>query len=143
MNKIDSFMGEYRWLSNFHLCSILYNGLVYPSSENAYQAAKCKNEDDKLLFVGISPRDARKLGQQIEMRSDWDIIKLSVMRAITDIKFNDHFDLKQLLLNTRDKELIEGNNWNDTYWGICKGIGNNHLGKILMAKRQELSLFEK
>jgi hypothetical protein len=49
--------------------------------------------------------------------------------------------LKQLLLATGDKELIEGNTWGDTFWGVCNGIGQNHLGKILMAKRTELKLF--
>jgi ribA/ribD-fused uncharacterized protein len=151
MNKIESFIGEYRWLSNFHLCPIAYNGFIYPSTENAYQAAKCLNENDIEQFVKryddenkqwvwVSPREAKKLGGQIKMRPDWDDIKLIVMRQITDIKF-EHYELKQLLLATGDKELIEGNAWGDTFWGVCNGIGQNHLGKILMAKRTELKLF--
>ncbi|MFA6199019.1 MAG: NADAR family protein [Bacteroidales bacterium] len=144
-------MGEYRWLSNFHLCSICYYGLVFPSTENAYQAAKVIDDNDREQFINryddelkqwitVSPRDAKKLGGKIQMRLDWDDIKLIVMRQITDIKF-EHYELKQLLLATGDKELIEGNTWGDTFWGVCNGIGQNHLGKILMAKRTELKLF--
>ena len=41
---------------------------------------------------------------------------------------------------TGDAELVEGNTWNDTYWGVCNGVGHNHLGKILMQVRQELQV---
>jgi predicted NAD-dependent protein-ADP-ribosyltransferase YbiA (DUF1768 family) len=38
---------------------------------------------------------------------------------------------------TKEKLLIEGNYWKDTFWGICDGIGKNYLGKILMEVREE------
>jgi len=47
-------------------------------------------------------------------------------------------DLKQMLLDTGDQELVEGNTWNDTFWGVCRGEGQNNLGKILMKVRMEL-----
>ena len=46
--------------------------------------------------------------------------------------------LKEMLLATGNEELIEGNLWNDTYWGVCNGKGQNKLGKILMRVREEL-----
>jgi hypothetical protein len=33
---IKGFLGEYSFLSNFYLCPVYYEGLVYPSSENAF-----------------------------------------------------------------------------------------------------------
>ena len=44
-------------------------------------------------------------------------------------------ELRTKLLETDDAELIEGNTWGDTYWGTCSGIGQNHLGKLLMKTR--------
>ena len=43
--------------------------------------------------------------------------------------------LEPLLLATGDAELIEGNNWGDTYWGKCNGQGLNRLGILLMQIR--------
>jgi ribA/ribD-fused uncharacterized protein len=135
---IKKFMGEYRWLSNFHLIDIEYQGLVFPSTENAYQAAKVP-QDSRKTFLDISPSQARKLGQIVNMRKDWDEVKLSVMHELQIIKFKD-LDLRQKLLDTRPKILIEGNRWGDKFWGVDlkTGIGANHLGRILMEVRNAL-----
>ena len=53
-------------------------------------------------------------------------------------KFASNPVLKNLLLDTNNEELVEGNTWNDTYWGACNGRGQNHLGKILMKVRSLL-----
>ncbi len=53
-------------------------------------------------------------------------------------KFTRHFDLREKLLATGDRKLVEGNTWGDTFWGVCRGNGKNHLGKILMKIRAEL-----
>ena len=37
---INDFRGEYRWLSNFHLVDVEWQGHIFPSTEHAYQAAK-------------------------------------------------------------------------------------------------------
>lgn len=42
------------------------------------------------------------------------------------------------LLATRDRMLIEGNDWGDTFWGMVDGEGENNLGKILMRVREEI-----
>ena len=40
MNKvIDSFSGEYDFLSNFYNCPVEYEGITYLNSEAAFQAA--------------------------------------------------------------------------------------------------------
>ena len=60
------------------------------------------------------------------------------MYEIVKYKFSKNMEMRDLLLNTFDAELEEGNTWNDTYWGICGGRGSNVLGLILMRVRAEL-----
>lgn len=76
------------------------------------------------------------------MRADWDDARnyrLVVMEQLLREKFSDkNPELKQKLIDTYDAELIEGNTWNDTFWGVCGGIGKNHLGKLLMKIRRDL-----
>ena len=134
---IDRFMEDYRWLSNFHLVNIKYEGIVYPSSEHAYQAAKSLDKDVRLSFLNLTCGQAKRLGGKIELRTDWEDIKYQVMLDILRIKFSNPFLVVQLL-DTGDAELIEGNTWGDVYWGVCKGVGQNNLGKILMIIREEI-----
>jgi predicted NAD-dependent protein-ADP-ribosyltransferase YbiA (DUF1768 family) len=54
-------------------------------------------------------------------------------------KFSRNPELRVKLLNTGDLQLVEGNYWGDTFWGVCNGKGENHLGKILMRVRKELA----
>ena len=61
------------------------------------------------------------------------------MYEIVKDKFSRNPELRVKLLNTGDIELIEGNYWGDTFWGVCNGKGENHLGKILMRVRKELA----
>ena len=51
-------------------------------------------------------------------------------------------EFKEKLLATGEMHLEEGNNWNDTFWGVDlkTGKGENHLGKLLMKIRKELNL---
>lgn len=135
---IDDFRFKYRWLSNFHLVSIDYEGIVYPSTEHAYQAAKTLDVELRKKIAALEkPVQAKKLGAKIPLRDDWESIKLGVMETVLRKKFQDP-ELKQKLLDTGNEELIEGNWWGDTFWGICKGVGENHLGKLLMKIRSEL-----
>ena len=84
-----------------------------------------------------NPARVKQFGKIVKVRRDWDDVKLDVMLWGVREKFK-HTDLKDLLLSTGDEELVEGNTWNDTYWGICRGEGQNNLGKILMKVRMEL-----
>jgi len=147
MNIIDKFEGEYRFLSNFWMSPLEYNGRTFHSVEQAYQFEKC---DDLVYQNAIvkaeKPWKAKKIGKKksmeelgVEIREDWEEIKLDVMRKLVTIKFKNP-ELRQKLINTGNAELIEGNWWNDKWWGVCNGIGENHLGKILMEVREEIML---
>lgn len=139
--KIDSFSGKYRWLSNFHECEVVLDGVVYPSTEAAYQAAKTLDlKQREEIRLAAKPGDAKKLGRKVTMRPDWETAKVGVMEDLCRQKFTKYSDLKDKLLETGDDELIEGNHWNDRFWGVCKGVGLNHLGKILMKIRADLKL---
>ncbi len=136
---IKGFAGEYRWLSNFYdESAIRYNGIMYFSSEAAYQAAKSNDPKIWEKFAGYSASIAKKEGQLIEKRKDWDEVKQEIMYEILCDKFTRNIALQQMLLNTGYRYLEETNWWNDQYWGVYKGEGQNHLGKILMQIRGEL-----
>lgn len=135
---IDSFTGEYRFLSNFFPAKITYQGDVYSSVEHAYQASKT---DDFSVRAKIREAKtcgiAKHLGRYVKLRMDWETIKLSVMHELVLQKFQDKV-LRAELLATGERLLIEGNWWNDRFWGVCRGQGENHLGKILMKVRAQL-----
>ena len=132
---IDKFDGEYRFLSNFYPSVMKYKDIIYMSAEGAYQAQKCEDEIAKELFMFLSAAEAKRLGRNVKMREDWDIVKDDIMKEIVFEKFSQHPFLKEKLIATRDQELVEGNDWNDYYWGVCKGKGRNKLGEILMEVR--------
>lgn len=133
---IDSFKGNYRFLSNFYPSKVNFDGIEFPSVENAYQAAKNFDRERRLLFVNLTASQAKKEGKRIIIRPDWDEVKIAIMTNLVEEKFTKNLDLLQKLLETEDAELVEGNSWGDVFWGVCKGKGQNHLGKILMQVRE-------
>lgn len=139
---ILSFAGPTRFLSNFWPAPVLYEGVIYPCAENAYQAAKCKNPDERVLFVDIPPAEAKRLGSEVQLRDDWDAVKDGIMKIIVKDKFSRTQELSERLLATGEVRLSEGNRWGDTYWGVdlTTGEGENRLGEILMEVREEIRL---
>lgn len=135
---IDSFRGDYDFLSNFYSCPVEYDGLTYQNTEAAFQAAKCVDRNEREKFVSLSPGQAKKLGRKVDLREDWETVKIDVMRDVLKSKFSLNFELREKLIATNDVELIEGNHWNDRFWGVCRGKGQNHLGKLLMELREIL-----
>jgi len=134
---IAELTGEYRFLSNFWSCFISFEGVTYPSVENAYQAAKCFNTQDREKFFYCKASEAKRLGRVVRIRTDWETKKIEVMRDLVMQKFRDP-RLKGLLLATGSQVIEEGNWWGDTFWGTVNGVGLNMLGKILMFVRDDL-----
>lgn len=137
---IDSFeLPATRFLSNFFMCDVTRNHITYLSVEHAYQAAKATNDkDEAFVRYSGSPGQAKKRGRIITPRADWQDVKLSIMRELIIQKFTRHKHLGYDLLRTAPHELIEGNTWGDTYWGVCRGQGLNHLGNLLMTTRDTM-----
>ena len=137
---IKEFKNQYFFLSNFYEYPIYYNKLVFCNAEAAFQAQKVINEKDQYKFINLNASQARKLGKTVQLRKDWKEIKDNVMYEIVKRKFLTNKELQQKLLETKEEELVEGNWWHDTYWGVDSktGIGQNKLGKILMKVREEV-----
>lgn len=134
--EIDIFKGSYYFLSNYYESPLIYDGISYPTVEHAFQAAKTLDFNKRQEIANQSTQGkAKRMGRHVQLRGDWENIKDSIMEELIIQKFTKHSYLKQQLLKTEDKRLIEGNDWNDTYWGVCDGIGENHLGRILMEVR--------
>lgn len=139
MKEIKGFIGQYNFLSNFYPFPMNYAGIHFYHSEGAYQASKCRHGTDAdTIALMVSPTKAKQTGKALQrIHPDWDSMRLSTMESILRIKFSlDNLGL--YLLCTGDAYLEETNHWNDTFWGVCRGKGENHLGKILMKIREEL-----
>lgn len=137
---ITSFHGDYDFLSNFYEAPVSYDGLCYLNNEAAFQAQKCLTEEEKKAFTGLTAVKAKRRGRQVALRPDWEDVKYDLMEAIVRAKFRQHPGLAARLAGTRGRQLIEGNTWHDTCWGVdaATGEGENHLGKILMKVREEI-----
>lgn len=134
---IDDFRGRYFFLSNFSPSPIRHGGILYPTVEHAYQAGKILDmEIRRALAIYPTPGDAKKMGRKLKMRDDWDEVKVPRMRTCLKKKFQDP-SLRRKLLETGDQELIEGNTWGDTFWGVYRGKGKNMLGILLMEVRRD------
>jgi ribA/ribD-fused uncharacterized protein len=139
--KIDSFRGKYSFLSNFYMVPINLGNMIYKSAEHAFQAAKTKDKKiRKLIAQAKTPGKAKRLGREVVLRPNWEKRKFEIMYKILWAKFSQNRELMKKLLKTGDAELIEGNTWGDQYWGICRGKGENKLGKLLMLLREEFSI---
>ena len=131
---IKEFRRRFFFLSNF------YEEFDGKTLEHRFQAAKADNWDDFLRVMNApTPSEAKRLGRKVSLRHDWEWIKDQIMYGLIVVKFTDP-DLRELLLDTGEQYLQEGNSWGDTYWGVSltTGLGENKLGKILMRHRAEL-----
>lgn len=138
-SRISGFTGEYRWLSNFWKASVEYEGMVFPTVENAYQAAKVLDREQRHVFKNVKPAEAKRLGSKVMDRGDdWKDVNLGIMRHLVRQKFFRHNNLRRLLLGTGDSYIVEENNWGDKFWGAVNGDGENNLGQIIMGVREEL-----
>ena len=136
---IKIFDGDYAFLSNFYEVPVIYK-YVYGSAEAAYQAQKAIDSNDAFEFTKYNPKQAKSMGHKIEIRDDWEDVKVAFMRDILFAKFIQNPKLTKRLLETGDNKLIYDNNLHDTFWGVDSetGAGQNNLGKILMELRTEL-----
>lgn len=141
---IDKFEGEFEFLSNFYESPISDGKMEMPTVEHYFQAAKTDNKYDYIVIATArTPGEAKRKGRKCILRSDWEDVKLEVMREALKKKFSNP-ELKRKLLATGDQHLEEGNWWHDNFWGVCHCekcqdiMGQNNLGKLLMELRAEL-----
>lgn len=137
--------GETAFLSNFYMgVPVEHKGIVYPSAEHAFQAAKCARDSDRRLFLSCKkPGEAKRLGRRVQLREDWENVKLAVMEDVLRSKFKLP-ELCSRLLATGTCNIIHANTWHDQFWGDClcpmhRAPGENHLGRILIKLRAEMN----
>jgi ribA/ribD-fused uncharacterized protein len=142
MKTIDLFLDKYSFLSNFYQCDIFVDGIYYPTVEHAYQAAKTLDPLAKeVIRTRSTPGEAKRCGKKVTLRDDWEEVKLDAMLYFLLLKFSKPA-IRDMLLATGDAELVESNSWGDTFWGVCNGVGENHLGKLLMIVREQVKYGE-
>ena len=140
LNPITEFQGEYCWLSNFYPCTVEMDFAYYPSVEHAYQAAKTILPNIRMVLQNptLPAGDAKKIGSGLKLPAMWEETKIRVMTQLVSQKFLFNPELGAKLVATRGRDIIEGNYWGDTFWGVCRGKGQNHLGEIIMEIRDVL-----
>ena len=135
----------YGVLSNLYAREIIFEGEVFKTSEHAYQAAKPRKKEVRdWILSAPSPALVAMAAHNLyywDVASEWSEVKFNRMRAVLKAKFTQHDDLKEILLSTKDAELIETakvDNPVNRLWGEVNGKGKNMLGKLLMELRGEL-----
>lgn len=137
---ITQFKGKYRFLSNFYPSPFEYAGNLYPTNEHFYQAMKTTDLHARVHIASeATPGGAKRLGRTVQLRSDWERIKVDVMLLGLKKKFDNPALAKQLIA-TYPYKLMEGNYWGDKYWGVClrTNEGQNMLGKCLEMVREDV-----
>lgn len=138
---INHFRKEYAFLSNFTAVNIEYDKVIYPSVENFYVAMKTLDDEIRVQISKMSASEAKKFGKAMKIRPDWDKVKLDVMCWGLCEKFKQE-PFKSKLLATKNENIVEGNYWGDTFWGVDlkqnPNVGENYLGRILMKVREVL-----
>jgi ribA/ribD-fused uncharacterized protein len=143
---ITKFSGQFSFLSNFYESVLEYEGIKYPTVEHAFQAAKTQDPEARQQIANMQkPSEAKAAGNRNGIIRDfdpveWELRNNGVMEELLRIKFQNP-DLKNLLAQTGNAKLIEGNTWGDTYWGVdvVTGEGANKLGVILEGIRNEIA----
>jgi ribA/ribD-fused uncharacterized protein len=153
---INRFISKHKVLSNFEAASVVYEHITFPTVEHAYVAAKSRDMEFRRQIATMPIKHAgkaKKWGLTVELRMDWEKVKLGIMEELLIQKFDpDKNTLNipnpnyEVLKNTGDQLLVEGNFWHDNFWGNClcdkcmKIEGKNHLGLLLMKVREFYSL---
>ena len=141
---INEFQGTNRFLSNFWFAKIEWLGYEYPTLEHAFQAAKFANHPEvvKLIQDCEKPGEAKAIARKYKhlVEPCWfhytrDLVMMHLLRQ----KFRPGSNLAIALVGTLPHKLVEGNNWGDTYWGVCNGVGENTLGRYLEIIRADLA----
>ena len=138
MKQIWEFKGEHSFLSNFFEVEFIMDGEVCLSGEHAFQAAKTLDfKEREHILLSTTPGISKRRGRSVELRSDWECIKVPIMAKVLHTKFKLP-EMERKLISTGDALLVEGNAWGDAFWGfdLKRGFGQNMLGRLLMMLRK-------
>ncbi len=136
--------------SNLHRRPVEFEGIVYPTSEHAYQAGKARKDSVReWLMAAPSPSLLAMAAHGLyvwDIHPDWAKTKFQRMKSVLLAKFTQHKDLQELLLNTGESRLVESATVDSAVnrlWGEVNGKGQNKLGELLMEVRKEIRKSQK
>lgn len=128
-------------LANFSPHAVFIRGRIWPTTEHFYQAQKfAGTEREEQIRCSGTPTLAKLLAQEWKAlrRPGWVEVKEEIMLEGLRAKFGQHPDLRERLLATEERQLVEHTE-HDAYWGDAgDGTGRNRLGALLMRVRAEL-----
>lgn len=135
----------YGAFSNLYRRPVEFEGVIYPTSEHAYQAGKPRKDAVReWLLSAPSPALLAMAAHGLyywDITPGWSTSKLDRMRGVLRAKFTQHADLKEILLSTGTARLVESANVDNEvnrFWGEVNGVGRNTLGVMLMELREQL-----
>ena len=147
MEKMDEVIGfyprEFYTFDNFSSFKVEWNGYLFASVEEAYQAASFMGSDEELvekIKKSHSADEAQRIAyaNRDKRREDWDDVKISIMEELLRLKIEQNPYVKKKLLQTEDYMIVEDSPKDDFWgWGSNRN-GQNNLGKLWMKLREEL-----
>jgi ribA/ribD-fused uncharacterized protein len=118
--------------SQWFEASFEIDGIRYPTAEHYMMASKARLFDDRIILAEIlaakHPREAQKLGQKIKNFQEevWQTHRFQIVVAGNIAKFKQNHPLKEFILGTQDKILVEASP-DDRIWGIGLAADNPHI----------------
>ncbi len=92
---------EHPETDNFLPCKFVINGITYSSAENYFQCAKTINEQDREKVLNSGPGEESELaGQTVQLRPDWESVKVDEMYKGNLAKFQQNDDLRKALVES-------------------------------------------
>lgn len=144
--KTNQYIGfyprEFYCLDNFSSFKVEYNGHLYSSVEEAYQAAKFEKSAPEIaerIRNSRSAHEAQKIAADNSafQRKDWNEVKVKLMNILLHLKVEQNPYVMKKLLETVDYLIVEDSP-KDSFWGCGKDRnGENMLGKLWMSIRAE------
>ena len=134
----------YYEFTNFAYYPIFVDENLFQTSEHYFQSQKLVGTPYENHVSQLpTPRDAFEFPRQphvaLWVREDWQRVKEDVMYKALYHKFDQYLELKEILLKTGDRKLVEHSPY-DSYWGDGPdGKGLNRLGVLLMKLRDAYS----
>ena len=139
--EIIAFRDEYACFGNDFQAPIVYEGIEYSSAEAAFQASKSDDPAERKRMAKMNPEKVKQRGNQLTPKPGWESMKDEIMAEILQLKFRQNPELRERLLATGDRRLINGGKGKkDIYWGLntITWEGENRLGELLMNLRGDL-----
>ncbi|KAF8821885.1 FHA domain-containing protein [Cardiosporidium cionae] len=135
--RLDSFTGAYHWLSLEYPCPVYFRDHIYPSALHAVLIAQYPHVDFEEMALLTTHKELQNFVREKEELAEWPKIRLKIMENIMRDKFRRNEALREKLRDTGQRELI-WNNKEDAFFGQIDFRGQNNLGRILQAIRNNI-----